>query len=256
MKVALLFYGLARSLKYTITQIRYNIFDVLNKNGIEFDIYFHTYFFNKEYTNNRANEINIRVDNQEYKLLSPNYFSYDYDDEIRNTLRLEQYHTHRDIWITEYKTFDNFILAFYSKMKVYELMKNTNIYYDYVIYLRPDVLYLNTIPIHLFSLCNNNSVLIPNFELYFNMNDRFAIMNYNVVDKYGTIFKYMKEDSKIMSLHSEKYLYDTLKKKYELTIIYFNNFYFNRVRANGIMINDSENVNKKTLLCQCDYFEH
>lgn len=72
MKVALLFFGLTRSLKYTISSINSNILDVFKKNNIDYDIYLYTYKL-KTYINRRAGEKTNNYDNDEYKLLSPNY---------------------------------------------------------------------------------------------------------------------------------------------------------------------------------------
>jgi len=55
MKVAIGFFGITRSLKYSIESINKNIFDVFKENNIEYDIFIHTYFL-KSYDNKRANE--------------------------------------------------------------------------------------------------------------------------------------------------------------------------------------------------------
>ena len=69
MKVALCFWGLTRSLKYTIESIKQNIFQPLDDGHIEYKIFVHTFFFNSIYNNPRANERNITLDFDEYSLL-------------------------------------------------------------------------------------------------------------------------------------------------------------------------------------------
>ena len=54
-KVAIGFYGITRSLKYTIDSIKTNFFDIFHQNNINYDIFMHTYFLNN-YSNSRANE--------------------------------------------------------------------------------------------------------------------------------------------------------------------------------------------------------
>ena len=44
MKVVVGFFGITRSLKYTIESINENIFNILKINNIEYDIYIHTYY--------------------------------------------------------------------------------------------------------------------------------------------------------------------------------------------------------------------
>lgn len=42
-RVAICFYGLTRSLKWTLPSIRRRMFDVLRHNGMELDVFVHTY---------------------------------------------------------------------------------------------------------------------------------------------------------------------------------------------------------------------
>ena len=71
MKVALAFWGLTRSLKYTINSINEKIINILKKNNIEYKIFMHTWIVNSIYNNTRSHENNIVLDNEEYKLLNP-----------------------------------------------------------------------------------------------------------------------------------------------------------------------------------------
>ena len=43
MKVCICFFGLTRSLRYTIDSINKNILKILEDNNIKYDIYLHTY---------------------------------------------------------------------------------------------------------------------------------------------------------------------------------------------------------------------
>ena len=87
-KVAIGFYGITRSLKYTIDSIKTNIFDVFTKNNMDYDVFLHTYFLNN-YSNKRAKEtITTNIDNNEYKLLNPKYFNQDDQDEIKKKITI------------------------------------------------------------------------------------------------------------------------------------------------------------------------
>lgn len=237
-RIAIAFWGLTRSLKYTINSIDKYILNVLRENNIDYDIFMHTYCVFSLYTNKRANEKCISLDNEEYKLLCPNYIKIDNQDTIKNILNLEQYRTHSDPWATNYETVDNFILAMYSKMKVTHLIKNSNIIYDYIIFMRPDVRYKTTLDITIFNKLNNSNICIPNFHLFPKFNDRFCIATYNNGILYGEIFNYMLEYSKKHQLHSETIHYNYLHTIYNLNIIYIP-FYFNRIRVDGREENDT-----------------
>ena len=243
-KIALAFWGLTRSLKYTIKSIKKNILNIFKEANIEYDIFIHTYDILNKYTNNRSGEKNIKLDCSEYKLLNPTKFQIQNQGNVKNKLDLLKYRTHPDPWKTNYETMDNFILAMYSKMKVTELIQKENegneiSKYKYIIFLRPDVKYLNNFDLSFLNQINDNSICIPNFALYSSFNDRFCLANYNNGILYGTLFKYMLEYSKKNKLHSETFNNHYMRNFYKLNIILIP-FYFNRVRANGIETKDAK----------------
>ena len=90
MKIAIGFFGITRSLKYTIKSINNNIFDILKSNNIDYDTYIHSYILSS-YSNIRSRESiedGTTVDNEEYKLLNPQYFIQDKQDEIKKKTKL------------------------------------------------------------------------------------------------------------------------------------------------------------------------
>lgn len=243
-KIAICFWGLTRSLKNTLQSIKENIFDVLLSYDIEFDIYLHTYKLYNPYNNFRSGEDNIYLDNEEYKLLNPNFFMVEDQDVVKEHLNLIEYRTHEDPWNTEYQTCDNFICALYSKFQIIKMLKDNNIKYNNIIFCRPDVKFLNNFPISfLITTPESNVIHTPNFHQFKGLNDRFFVSNYKNSIIYGEAFKYLKEYSKIRNIHSE-----TFFKNY---LIETNNliseeipFYFNRIRSNG---NISKDINNNLL---------
>lgn len=236
MRVALAFWGITRSLKYTIDSIKEYIFKPLQMENIEYKIFVHTYRMNEMYTNVRAKEKSIRLDNEEYKLLKPDFFIMDDQMDIQCKLELEKYRTKGDPWRNQYSSLNNFILAMYSKKKVTELISQSSIDFDYVIYLRPDVRYHSYLYSGLITKANEKSICIPNFQLYCNFNDRFAICFWTNYKLLGNIFDVLYEYSLVTQLHSET----IHAKKMKRDGIHIENipFYFKRIRANGMEMND------------------
>ena len=236
MQVALGFFGITRSLKFTIDSIKHNIPDSLNELGYDFKIFLHTYALDS-YNNVRTGESTTQMDNDEYKLLNPDYFVIENQDEVKKNLNLEQYRKYPDPWNTQYHSVDNFILAQYSKMKLTKMIKDTKTRFDYIIFLRPDVEYLNKLEESFFKSVSNSRICIPDFDVKYEkswlwkFNDRFAITNYNNYRIYGELFHKLLSISKFMSLHSEtvmaRYLLDN--KVYYKHIM----FRFRRIRING-----------------------
>lgn len=236
MKVALAFWGLTRSLKYTIDSINNKIMNKLKENGIQYKIFIHTWIVHSLYNNSRSKENNIVLDNSEYQLLNPDYIEIHDQDDFKKKINLKAFRSHKDPWKTNYETVDNFICAMYSKARCSQLIENSNEVFDYIIFLRPDVLYLNDFNINFFKKVNNNTICIPNFALHSNFNDRFCITNMKTYKLYGYIFNKLFEYSKHNPLHSETVHYKVMiKNKIKIEKI---NFHFKRVRADGRISND------------------
>lgn len=315
MNIAIIFWGLSRSLKYTHRSIIKNIYRKLKENNINFDVYFHTYKFNNLYNNTRSRENYIKLNFEEYSLLKPDFFIYDNIKNISEEIDFNEYKSNEDPWKDNYKSMENFILALYSKKKVTEFMKNviekpmetikelkdkidfyyhdidhlerkkknyqdsnekikeskidpkieslnnlillsrkmitkiTDIYsrklnYNYCIFIRPDVRYLNEFQITFFDKVDSKSIAIPNFGLFSNFNDRMFISTYENALLYGYLFDEMLKYSKENKLHSETFHYFIIKHKFKLDINLIK-FYFNRVRANGLEITNDYKINRK-----------
>ena len=237
MKVAICFWGLTRSLKYTIHSIRAKILKQLDDKNIEYKIFLHTYVFDSAYNNPRANERNIKLDFDEYKLLNPDYVEIDNQDQIKKQIDLEKYRSQKDPWETNYVSVDNFLCAMYSKKRLGQMLQASNEQFDAYLFLRPDVLFLNNFDVRYLTLIRNDVVCIPNFALFPKFNDRaFLCSNHNVY-KYTNLFDELYVYSKTHELHSERSQYNILVFLHKLKIQYIP-FHFNRVRANGFVLND------------------
>ena len=93
-------------------------------------------------------------------------------------------------------------------------MINQNIKeYDYVLFMRPDCLYLHKLKSDFFKLVTDTSIVIPNFHCFgkYKVNDIFAITNTKIT-KYGEIYTQLLEISKKHKLHSETIVGMILKK--------------------------------------------
>ncbi len=127
-RVALCFWGLTRSLNFTVDSLRENILSILEKNGVKYDIFMHTYCFEGEYYNPFSCERGT-LDFEQHKILmgenpDPKFFKMENQHEIKEMLNTEQYRTFEDPWGNGYGTCDNFILALYSKLQVTNLVRN------------------------------------------------------------------------------------------------------------------------------------
>ena len=232
MKVALCFWGLTRSLKHTIHSIKEHVLQPLQQSEIEYTIFMHTYTMSTKYHNPRTGEVNMNLDFDEYKLLNPDYIQIDDQDEIKSKMQIEKYHSLPDPWESNYICLDNFVCAMYSKKQLGIMVKNSNETFDYIVYLRPDVGYLNSIDIRYFYNTHKNRICTPNFHLFPQLNDRLAILKPCNLKEYSEMFNEMYEYSRVFPLHSERFQYNIITRRFRWNIVYIP-FHFNRVRING-----------------------
>ena len=237
-KIAICFWGLLRSLRFTLPSIRQCIFKPLDDAKLPYEILLHTY------TNNSA----------EYKLLNPDIYKVDDQDQIHSRIKPEQYMSKGNPWESENKedlvaTFNNHILSLWSLKQVTLLWLKSPRKYSHILYCRPDVTYINPIDVN-WLLSKSDSIYIPNFQRFgckllegrsksykcayrnFKVNDRFAIGKPEQMKVYGLRFDSALEYSKKHMLHSEIFLGDTLLK--HKISVKFIRFGFLRTRINGM----------------------
>jgi hypothetical protein len=241
-KVAILFWGITRSLQYTIDSIQRNLFDVFENNNFEICKFIHTFILEKRlYSNKRANEFNIQLDPEEYKLLRPDYAEVENQDVVASKLALHKYRKMGNPWSgSDFQTLDNLVLSCYSRYRATKMLEKSGKHFDYVVYIRPDVMCINKFPIHNLEFLDKHphSCLLANFHRFgpWKINDRMYVSKFKNCKYYGKVFKNMYKDSLIMVLHSETYIgYIINKNNIKVRNI---NFYFNRVRANGAIEKD------------------
>ena len=247
MTVAVCFWGLTRSLKYTIESIAKNIFEELNKHDIGYHIYIHTYRLDKPFTNPHGQEMGILLDNEEYKMLKPSRVLVEDQLQVANQLNVLSYGTMGNPWPNT-ETFINHILALWSLKQVTSLWSPKAAEYSKVIYLRPDMYY--PCPIDIKWIQNqSHAIYMPYFQrITYNknydraVNDRFAIGAPATMKIYGNRFDEALAYSKTKVLHSETFLEDTLSR-HHIHIQYIH-YHFIRVRANGAKVPLDEMFNK------------
>jgi len=247
MKIALLFWGLTRSLKYTINSIKTNIFKPLVDSNIDYDIFLHTFYFDGLFTNKRTKEFDINLDFEEYKLLNPDYYLIENQDEIKKQINFKQYKT-KKLYYDE-QTFDNYILSLHSLKKVVGLLENTNNNYDLLIYLRPDVKFLRPLPIRLFKFTNCGRIMVPRFQSGKGYNDRMFIGKQKQGIIYGNRFDYLLEyslENRIITEDFVKYIIIKYCSQFCALNMCIRkmDYSFLRIRANGEIAHLDKKIEK------------
>ena len=236
MHIAICYWGICRSTDKTIDSIRTNIYGPLVAAGHTYDVFVHTFSVTDLYTNARANEHRIRLNNTLHELLEPATVELEDQKAVDAKLDLTQYRTRGDPWATFFQapTFDNHIRSLHSLNQVTKLWVSSPHTYERVIYLRPDVLYLNPLDPQWLEIGPTECAL-PDFH-HHPVNDRFAILHPRSALIYGRRFEKALAYSRRERLHSETYLEFMLTAN-NIRLVSLP-FRFKRVRANGIVIDD------------------
>jgi hypothetical protein len=220
-KVAIIFFGLTRTLNKTIQSITENLFNPLKRNSIEYDIFIHTYKIHGPYQNRCSGEPYIEnYANEDVEtILNPKYCIYDDQNEVINNINFNDYYTKLGNWsgqmdaeTTKY-LIKNMLLGLYSKKKITNLFETYKNEYDYAIITRPEQAILEQINMRFFDQLTDNNIIIPRDNSFTGVNDRFCIAKPNIILYYGTLFDDLKQYSLNKSIISERYLLDKLIEK-------------------------------------------
>lgn len=240
MKVAICYWGMTRSTKLVYNSHIDNLFNILNKNNIYYDTFIHSWKTEDNKNIIWENSIDIPIDYEEYKLLNPNFYTLDNQDDFTKTLNFKDYFneelykihggdTHHE-WRP--KLILNHLCALESQKRVYNMvLNNSDTKYDFIIFIRPDVEIFNNFDINWLNF--NYDITIPNYDHYEGFNDRFCIIPFNNSSKYAErideIIEFRKNNGRIVS---EKYVKFIINKYYQK--VNFINFIMKIKRPNGI----------------------
>lgn len=233
--VAIGFFGLTRSLKYTIKSIEQNIFNVLKKNNIKYDIYLHTYNLEK-LTLKRSGEKNCILDVNEWKLLNPIKYKIDNQNDFDKSYDYDSIKKYGDTWRTNFQNVYNLIRQLNSLKELYKLFEDEK-KYDCYILLRPDLFYHDKLDLNIINKVNNN-IVTPKWQRWGGLNDRFCFGKKNTIKIYcnriNECLNYCSHYN--TSINSEKLLLFCIKKN-NITPI-FTKMRASRIRANGKKIRE------------------
>ena len=112
-KVAIVFYGSPRSLQWTISSIEQQIIGPLQRHGIYFELFLHSYIHQEGYSNKRSNESETRLNNSEWKLLKPTQFKLEYLNEVQKKYEalFERLKVYGDSWKDDFESLHRYLLG-------------------------------------------------------------------------------------------------------------------------------------------------
>ena len=242
-KIAICYWGMTRSTKAVYNSHHNNLFNVLRANNIDYNVFMHTWK-----TDDNTNIIwetitDIPIDYEEYKLLNPHYYAIDNQDDFLETIYFNDYFdqelydkyggdTHHE-WRP--RLIINHLCALESQKRCFEMVRKTNINFDYVIFIRPDVEISNKINMEWLNITFD--IIVPNYEFNEGVNDKFAIIPFDIAHHYANrideLADFRKNHGRIVS---EKYVQFIIIKYYKC--VHLINFYIKIVRPDSLDTNN------------------
>lgn len=225
---AIIYFGLTRSVKKTHETHKKYVFNILNENKLTYKTFMHTWKTkdDKQYVWDKI--IPQDIDYSEYKLLNPDFYKLDNQQEFLENINMNDYfyndiwkkkgHRVNGEWLPQLVT--NHLCALESQKRCFNMVKECVLNGDkfkFIMFIRPDVLIHNNLPIT--SIIQDNSKIhVPNHSHNEGINDQFAIMNYENAHFYANrineIADFRKTNGRIVS---EKYC-KFIISKYNMTM--------------------------------------
>lgn len=246
-RIALCFYGLTRSLHLTVQNLRANMIDPLIEQGLDYDVYLHTYNASQIY-NPMVGEINLKLRWEKYELLKPHLYQVHevqavdellFDNGLNDYLAYDglsrwqvERHGGGPMLFEENITVMNMVKALWSAQQCAKLIEASSRQPTAVVFLRSDVWFFNPINASIFLELQANRLYVPDWAHCDGLNDRFALGNLEVALKWGNRLDLLKEYCREHRIFSEHFLWWAMTK-HGVDITGRLDIFFERVRANG-----------------------
>jgi hypothetical protein len=230
-QIAIGFFGITRSLKWTAPSIKKNIINPIKPLG-NLKVYGH--FYKMQFIKNKRSGENHSIDANDYKNLKFDELLLENFGQVLKVNDYKKILSYGDAWNDNGKSLSNLICQLASLKRLAELISKQKP--DIIILARPDLYYhdsfLDTVKLHL--KLPSHYISLPHWQWFGGVNDRFAVLGYEAFLAYAnrldTIHEFLQEQKK--PLHSESFLWKTLIRKN--IIILPTSIRAHRVRASGM----------------------
>lgn len=219
-RIAICHWGLTRTFEITYETHKKHLYDLLEKNNIEYDKYLHTWIHPTNMMNdfNKFNFKNFIIEDQEDVIndIEKNFSDYWYEYLFKEN-RGDSY---KEWFPNMVKTH---LYGMNSVKRVTQMCIDSGIKYDYIIYMRPDCILFDDVPLNFINI-DDNSIVVPKehwgSKNLFGVNEVIIIVPFNKCKNFGFRIdetKYYRKN--IGRLAGEHYL-GWIVQKYFTNIIY------------------------------------
>lgn len=211
-KITVCFFGITRSLNYTIASINRNVLTPARAAG---DVSIYGHFFKQSIIENSRSGEQGRADLEEYRLLHCDEVNLDEPDIWIDPHWRRLLQSFGDHWEDDFRSFRNLLHQLHSLGKVTELAMKGNP--DIVVFCRPDLEYHDSLGGALGAATRQAppAAFVPRWQEWGGLNDRFAIcIGRHAIEAYGLritrALDYVK--SRQSPLHAERLLMYSMER--------------------------------------------
>ena len=193
MQVLVGFFGITRSLRFTIGSVRGRLLEPIQDAGIPFRTFGHFHLPDR-ITSSRSGEEGVRPNAEEAKLLGLDHCLIDAQDPALVADSLAACQAYPDHFGDGYATMRNLCFQLRSLDRLWTLMAPEVAADDWVLFARPDLLYLDRldIPGVVARLdAGGYEMAVPAWHGWSGLNDRFALCNAYAAEVYATRGKHL-----------------------------------------------------------------
>lgn len=213
-RVAIILSGMITNLKHTYLSITQNILQILERNGILYDMCMHT--FTPDPTNNTQTRDTPQNEKDHIYLPCQSVLMEDVE-EVLSRLHFSHF-MQTNFLQNNHENLKQIVLQNYSKKMSAQMIReniNLKIDYDYVLFLRSDCLYYQPLFLHYYFHAKNGNIVIPSFNLDDNFNDHFMICDATDFERLEETFHYLFSNTPDITptIPQNQLILDTLMSK-------------------------------------------
>ena len=231
--IAFCYWGVLRSVNNTHKNHKHMIYEILKEQNISYKIFMHTWSTEDSVHYVWKNKCKQKTDYNSYKLLEPDFYKIDSQEEFLNSINMDNYfYKKTKEW--NLQLLKNHLCALASLRHVYNMMESSNLKFKHVVFIRPDAYFVRSPHIEKCLSINQQTMILPNFESFEGYNDRFCMCNFKDAYVYALrlneLAEFRKNEGRIVA---EKYLKYVIKNK-GIIVQLNNNIKFKLIRPNNI----------------------
>tara|TARA_X000000950_G_scaffold167538_3_gene204614 strand:- start:254 stop:961 length:708 start_codon:yes stop_codon:yes gene_type:complete len=227
------YFGLLRSAKHVHQTHRTHVFDVLKQNGFDHVNFIHTWKTKDDEQKVWDKTIQIKQSYEDIFLFNPHQHTIDDQERFLQSIDFDKYfyknvfnsvgQHQKGEWVPG--LIRNHLCALESQKRALAMVKASGIHFDFVMFIRPDVMIETPFPVRELAKLKTakHGILIPKGSSYEGLNDRFAVTTYKNAHHYGAridgISDFRARHGRIVS---EKYVAYVVRQFYKLFPIDFN----------------------------------